>query len=85
MKPIEETVATLALGFAIGVMAVIAADKLTEEEIIIADREHTRADELISIYKRGVKDALKTNPVSFELEQTCLEIWANKQPIEETK
>lgn len=82
MKPIEETVATLALGFAIGVMAVIAGDKLVEDEIVIADKEHTRADELISIYKRGMKDALRTNPVSFELEQTCLEVWANKQPVE---
>lgn len=82
MKPIEETFATLALGFTIGVMAVIAVDKLTEEEIIIADREHTRADELISIYKRGMKDALRTNPVSMDLEQACLEIWANKQPVE---
>jgi hypothetical protein len=69
MKPIEETVATLALGFAIGVMGVIAGDKLVEDEIVIADKEHTRAEELISIYKRGAKDALSTNPVNFELEQ----------------
>ena len=85
MKPIEETVATLALGFAIGVMAVIATDKIIERDILPPHTEAVRADELISIYKRGVKDALKTNPVSFELEQTCLEVWANKQPIEETK
>ena len=82
MKPIEETIATLALGFAIGVMAVIAADKLLEKNTPIPDSEATRAEELISIYKRGVRDALKTNPVSFELDQTCLEVWANKQPVE---
>jgi hypothetical protein len=82
MKPIEETVATLALGFAIGVMGVIAADKLLEKNTPIPDSEAVRADELISIYKRGMKDALRTNPVSFELEQTCLEVWANKQPVE---
>ena len=82
MKPIEETVATLALGFTIGVIAVSIVDKLSEEEIVIADREHTRADELISIYKRGMKDALRTNPVSMDLEQACLNIWANKQPLE---
>ena len=82
MKPIEETVASLALGFAIGVMAVIAGDKLLEKNAPIPDSEVTRADELISIYKRGMKDALRTNPVSFELEQTCLEVWANKQPVE---
>jgi len=80
LKPIEETVATLALGFAIGVMTVIAGDKLLEKNAPIPDSETTRADELISIYKRGQADALRTNPVSFELEQTCLEVWANKQP-----
>jgi hypothetical protein len=80
LKPIEETVAILALGFAIGVMTVIAGDKLLEKNAPIPDSETTRADELISIYKRGQADALRTNPVSFELEQTCLEVWANKQP-----
>jgi hypothetical protein len=53
-----------------------------EKNTPIPDGEVTRADELISIYKRGMKDALRTNPVSFELEQTCLEVWANKQPVE---
>jgi hypothetical protein len=81
LKPIEETVATLALGFAIGVMTVIAGDKLLEKNMPIPDSEMTRAEELISIcIKRGAKDALSTNPVNFELEQTCLEVWANKQP-----
>ena len=81
LKPIEETVATLALGFAIGVMTVIAGDKLLEKNMPIPDGEMTRAEELISIYKRGAKDALSTNPVNFELEQACLEVWANKQPV----
>jgi hypothetical protein len=51
-----------------------------EKNLPIQDSETARAEELISIYKRGVRDALKTNPVSFELEQVCLEVWANKQP-----
>jgi hypothetical protein len=72
MKPIEETVATLALGFAIGVMGVIAGDKLVEDEIVIADKEHTRADELISIYKRGVRDALKPTPYRLSLSKSAL-------------
>jgi hypothetical protein len=50
------------------------------DPLIVSDSEMTRAEELISIYKRGAKDALSTNPVNFELEQTCLEVWANKQP-----
>ena len=79
---IEEKLAIWGLGFAIGVMSVIAVDKIIERDILPPHTEAVRADELISIYKRGMKDALKTNPVSFELEQTCLEVWANKQPVE---
>ena len=82
VEPIAGTVAILALGFAIGVMTVIAGDKLLEMNMPIPDSEMTRAEELISIYKRGAKDALSTNPVNFELEQACLEVWANKQPVE---
>jgi hypothetical protein len=79
---LKKLVATLALGFAIGVMTVIAGDKLLEKNMHRSqDSEITRAEELISIYKRGAKDALSTNPVNFELEQTCLEVWANKQPV----
>jgi len=52
------------------------------EPLILPDNEATRAEELISIYKRGIKDALRTNPVSMDLEQSCLEIWANRQPVE---
>jgi len=63
-------------------LTVLSYEKLMSEPLVIYDSEATRADELISIYKRGVKDALKTNPVSFQLEQTCLEVWANKQPLE---
>ena len=33
----------------------------------------------IQAYKVGVKDALKTNPPSWQLEETCLEVWANKK------
>ena len=69
------------VGFAMGLMLVLAWQRLFSEPIII-DTESTRAEELISIYKRGQADALRTNPVSFELEQTCLEVWANKQPME---
>jgi hypothetical protein len=50
--------------------------------LIHPDSGATRAEELISIYKRGAKDALSMNPVNFELEQACLEVWANKQPVE---
>lgn len=35
--------------------------------------------DIISSYNMGIKDALRTNPASQELEQACLELWANKQ------
>lgn len=70
-----------AIGFTMGLLVVLAYQKVYDEPMVI-DVETARADELINIYKRGKTDALRTNPVSFELEQTCLEVWANKQPVE---
>jgi hypothetical protein len=78
----EKQIVNWLLGFTMGMLTVLSYEKLMSEPLVIYDSEATRADELISIYKRGVKDALKTNPVSFQLEQTCLEVWANKQPAE---
>ena len=73
--------ANWAIGFTMGFLVVLAYQKVYDEPMVI-DVETARAEELINIYKRGRTDALKTNPVSFELEQTCLEVWANKQPVE---
>jgi hypothetical protein len=75
---IEQKILMWSLGFTVGVMTTIAVDKIVERDDIAKQYEPR---ELISIYKRGVRDALKTNPVSFELDQTCLEVWANKQPV----
>jgi len=36
---------------------------------------------VIEAYNMGLKDALKTNPPSMDLEQTCVNMWANKQPL----
>ena len=76
----EEKFSIWALGFAMGVMTVIGGDKLLETNTPMPDVEQIRAQTLIEMYQRGRQDALTTNPVSFELEQTCLEVWANKQP-----
>lgn len=35
---------------------------------------------IIEAYNMGLKDALRTNPPNWELEQTCLNMWADKQP-----
>ena len=78
----EKQIGNWALGFTVGILTVLAWQRVMSEPLILPDNEATRAEELISIYKRGVKDALRTNPVSMDLEQACLEIWANKQPME---
>ena len=36
---------------------------------------------VIEAYNMGLKDAIKTNPPSMELEQTCVNLWADKQPV----
>lgn len=76
----EKQIGNWLLGFTMGLLTVLAWQKVMSEPFIPPDTEASRADELISIYKRGVKDALRTNHVSMDLEQACLEIWANKQP-----
>ena len=87
MKPIEETVATLALGFTIGVMAVIAADKLLEKNTPPrpTDHETLHADKVLELYKRGRIDALTVSGMrpNYELEQACLTLWATKQGAEQ--
>jgi hypothetical protein len=77
----ERQIVNWVVGFVIGVLTVLAWQKVMSEPVV-ADSDSIRAEELITIYKRGAKDALSTNPVNFELEQTCLEVWANKQPID---
>jgi len=77
----EEKFVTWLLGACMGALTVIGANRFLESPQIV-DVEAVRAEELIKMYQRGKQDALKTNPVSFELEQVCLEVWANKQPLE---
>jgi len=38
--------------------------------------------DVIEAYNMGLKDALKTNPPSMNLEQVCVNLWANKQSFE---
>jgi hypothetical protein len=64
----ERQIVNWLLGFVIGILTVLAWQRVMSEPLQFRS-EATRAEELISIYKRGVRDALKTNPVSFELEQ----------------
>ena len=76
----EEKFVTWLLGVCMGALTVIGANRFLDDPQIV-DVEAARAEELIKMYQRGKQDALRTNPVSFELEQVCLEVWANKQPL----
>ena len=37
--------------------------------------------DIIQAYNMGLKDALRTNPPSMDLEQVCVNMWANAQPV----
>jgi hypothetical protein len=67
-----------AVGFTMGLLTVLAYQRITEEQIVLESRLDTST--VISTWKAGYRDALRTNPASWQLEQTCLEVWANKQP-----
>ena len=62
-----------------GCLTIMAGEKIADN-IEKEQAEPAKALHIITAYKAGQAAALKTNPVSFELEQTCLEVWSNKQP-----
>ena len=35
--------------------------------------------DIVSAYRMGLKDALKTNPAGGDLENACLDLWAERQ------
>jgi hypothetical protein len=59
-----------ALGFFLGVVLTVLATVAGENKDY---KIH------IESYQMGMKHALRTNPVSWELEETCLSIWAGKE------
>ena len=67
-----------AVGFTMGLLTVLAYQRITGEQIVLESRLDTST--VISTWKAGYRDALQTNPASWQLEQTCLEVWANNQP-----
>jgi hypothetical protein len=67
------------VGFVLGFLTVLAWQRVMGEPERL-HFEQTRASELIEMYQRGKSDALKTtHPISMELEEACLSVWANKQ------
>jgi hypothetical protein len=51
----ERQIVNWLLGFVIGILTVLAWQRVMNEPLLQSDSEATRAEELISIYKRGVK------------------------------
>ena len=69
------------LGVLVGVvltsLVAIGINKMTSNEPPM----HMMPKDIIEAYNMGLKDALRTNPASWDLEQTCLNMWADKQPV----
>ena len=74
------------LGAALGAMVMLLV-------VLIVDRLNDKAEQMptslmmpkdvVEAYRMGVKDAMKTNPPSLELEQVCMNMWAERQPVKE--
>ena len=69
------------VGFAIGLLVVLAYEKLNKGPPPDVDIPITSND-IVEAYKAGKKDALRTNVPSMELEQSCVTLWSQKQPEE---
>lgn len=73
------------LGFAAGILLMtllfIGLSKMQPDEPDISSINMPK--DIVQAYNMGIKDALKTNPPSLDLEQTCVNMWANKQPVKE--
>ena len=57
-------------------LTVLAYDRMTTVPEVAMS---SMPSDIVSAYRMGLKDALKTNPPSLELESVCMELWANKQ------
>jgi len=67
-----------ALGALMTLLTVLAADRLLSSPQSLQTSLDLPRD-IVGAYRLGIDDALKTNPASWQLEETCLEVWSNKQ------
>ena len=76
-----------ALGLVVDVvltsLIAIGINKMKTQHEVVASVDMPR--DIIQAYNQGLKDALRTNPPSMNLEQVCVNMWANKQPLEGIK
>lgn len=74
------------LGAALGAMVMLLV-------VLIVDRLNDKAEQMptslmmpkdvVEAYRMGLSDALKTTPPNAELENVCLDLWAQRQPVKE--
>jgi hypothetical protein len=64
-----------------GLLTILAYNKIYDEPPNI-DIPITSND-IVEAYKAGKRDALRTNMPSMELEQACVELWSQKQILED--
>ena len=64
------------VGGAFMLLTSVAAGRLFETQV---DTSSLIPKDVIDAYNTGRTDALRTNPVSADLEMTCLELWDRKQ------
>ena len=69
------------VGFAMGLLTLLAYEKLQEDPPPDVDIPIT-ANDIVEAYKAGKRDVLRTNVPSMELEQACVTLWSQKQPEE---
>lgn len=83
MRSIDQSfVSGLVIGSFVTVLVALSALKV-KDYLSPNDVPSIEPAMLIQSYKMGKQDALRTNPVSMELDEVCLSLWINKQPTQE--
>ena len=70
------------LGMMVMLLVVLIVDRLNDKPEQIPTSLMMPKD-VVEAYRMGLKDAMRTNPPSLELEQTCMNMWAERQPVKE--
>jgi hypothetical protein len=65
------------IGGVFALLTSVAAGRLFETRVV--EVASIIPQDVIEAYNTGRTDALRTNPVSADLEMTCLELWDRKQ------
>jgi hypothetical protein len=63
-------------GMVIMFLITLGVSRIVERDVV---SQVQMPHDIISSYNMGIKDALRTNPPSQDLEYACLDLWANKQ------